>query len=87
MTKSLHCQIQVKGHLSGQWTDWFDGLSIENQPAGEAVLSGVLPDQAALYGVLRRLGNLGVALVSLNCVEHSSDETSEPPPGKRQKNT
>lgn len=78
MTQSLHCQIRIKGHLSGQWADWFAALEIENQPNGEAILSGSLPDQAALYGVLRRLGNLGVALVSLTCVEHSSDETSEP---------
>jgi len=74
MTETLHCQIRVKGHLSSQWTDWFDGLEIENQPNGEAVLSGYLPDQAALFGVLKRMSNLRLALLSLNCVECSRDE-------------
>jgi hypothetical protein len=74
MIESLNCQIRVKGHLSSQWVDWFDGLEIENQPNGEAMLSGYLPDQAALYGVLKRMSNLGLALLSLNCVECSRDE-------------
>jgi hypothetical protein len=64
----------VKGHLSSQWSDWFDGLEIENRSGGQAVLSGYLPDQAALYGVLKRMSNLGLALVSLECVEGSRDE-------------
>ena len=76
MTESLNCQIRVKGHLSSQWADWFDGLEIENQPNGEAMLSGYLPDQAALYGVLKRMNNLGLALLSLNCVECGRDEIS-----------
>jgi hypothetical protein len=76
MIESLNCQIRVKGHLSSQWVDWFDGLEIENQPNGEAMLSGYLPDQAALYGVLKRMSNLGLALLSLNCVECSRDEMS-----------
>jgi hypothetical protein len=79
MNVSLNCQIRVKGHLSSQWTDWFDGLEIKNQPNGEALLSGDLPDQAALYGVLKRMSNLGLALISLNCVECSPDEMSDPP--------
>jgi hypothetical protein len=76
MTETLNCQIRVKGHLSNQWAVWFDGLEIENQPNGEAMLSGYLPDQAALYGVLKRMNNLGLALLSLNCVECSRDEIS-----------
>jgi hypothetical protein len=76
MIKFMHCEIRVKGHLSSQWTDWFGGLEIKNQPGGEAVLSGSLPDQAALYGVLNRMRDLGLVLVSLNCVESGPDETS-----------
>jgi len=79
MSESLYCQIRVKGHLFSQWTDWFDGLEIKNQPNGEALLSGDLPDQAALYGVLKRMSNLGLTLISLNCVERSPDEISDPP--------
>ena len=76
MTEPIHCQIQVKGHLSSQWADWFDGLTIENRPDGKAVLSGPLPDQAALYGVLNRVRDLGLALISLNCLDPSPNETS-----------
>ena len=73
MSDRIHCEIRVKGHLSNQWVDWFSGLEIENQPDGEAVLAGYLPDQAALYGILKHMGNLGLALISLSCVEHSLD--------------
>ena len=79
MTDAIHCQIRVKGHLSSQWADWFDGLEIENRSDGHAMLTGYLPDQAALYGVLKRMSNLGLALVSLNCVQCSPDEISAQP--------
>jgi hypothetical protein len=76
MIKSIHCQIRVKGHLSDQWSDWFDGLKIENRPDDEAMLSGWLPDQAALYGVLSRMRDLGLALISMNCDELGSGDTA-----------
>jgi hypothetical protein len=79
VTDLIFCQIRVKGHLSSQWADWFGGLEIENQPNGEAVLTGSLPDQAALYGILKRMCNLGLALISLNCVASSPDETATRP--------
>jgi hypothetical protein len=66
----IHCQIRIVGHLSPQWSDWFGGLEIENRPDGVAVLSGVLPDSAALYGVLGRMRDLGVVLISLECREN-----------------
>jgi len=74
MSKAMHCRIQVKGHLSGQWTDWFEGLKIENMPGGGAVISGPLPDQAALYGVLNRMRDLGLELIALHCIEPDPDE-------------
>jgi hypothetical protein len=67
MSEFVHCNIQIKGHLSDRWSNWFGGLTVENQPDGTAVLSGQLPDQAALYGVLDRMRDLGVTLISLNC--------------------
>jgi hypothetical protein len=69
MTEPAHYTIRVKGHLSEQWADWFGGLKLENLPDGHAVLSGVLPDQSALYGVLNRIRDTGLTLVSLNRVE------------------
>jgi hypothetical protein len=69
MDDSIFCEIRVKGHLSSQWHDWFGKLSVENHPGGEATLSGKLPDQAALFGVLGRVRDLGLALVSVRCTE------------------
>ena len=59
-------QIRVQGHLSSQWAAWFGGLQIENQPNGEAVLSGPLADQAALHGVLGQIRDMGLTLIALN---------------------
>ena len=75
MSDPLFCQIRVNSHLSDQWTDWFGQLEIENLPEGQAVLTGPLPDQAALYGVLNRMRDLGLALVSVNCVERKGDQS------------
>jgi hypothetical protein len=69
----------VKGHLSDQWANWYAGLEIENRQEGEAVLTGPLPDQSALYGVLGRMRDLGVALISLSCTETQPDEPSAVP--------
>jgi hypothetical protein len=69
MDKPTFYQIRVKGHLDEILVDWFDGLTISNQEDGEAVLSGRLTDQAALQGVLKRISNLGLVLISVNAVE------------------
>jgi hypothetical protein len=79
----MHCEIRVKGHLSNQWADWFGGLEIENHPNGEAVLSGLLPDQSALYGILNRVRDLGLTLVAVSCVEPDSGDTSTRLPDER----
>ena len=57
-------KIRVKGHLDERWSDWFDGLEITNLENGEAVLSGEIVDQAALHGVLARVRDLGMPLIS-----------------------
>ena len=68
MDKPIYYEIRVKGHLPGAWADWFSRLTISNLENGEAVLSGTLPDQAALYGVLNRVSSLGLKLISVNPV-------------------
>ncbi len=56
--------IRVKGKLDPAWSDWFDGLSVEGLPGGDTILSGSVPDQPALYGILSRLSSLGISLIS-----------------------
>lgn len=64
---ALECRFRVEGHLSDRWSDWFDGLQITNRPDGQAELTGLLTDRTALYGVVDRLRDLGVLLLSLDC--------------------
>jgi hypothetical protein len=62
-------QIRVRGHLGPEWSDWFGGLTISPQDDGDTVLTGPVVDQAALYGVLKRVRDLGLTLLSVNGVE------------------
>jgi hypothetical protein len=64
----LDYQIRIKGHLSAQWTDWFGGMTITLEANGDTLLSGLVLDQAALHGLLRKVRDLGMPLVSVNCV-------------------
>ena len=57
-------QIRIKGHLGPQWADWFGGLSITLEDDGETLLTGPVVDQAALYGLLRKVRDLGMPLIS-----------------------
>jgi hypothetical protein len=74
MNKPTFYQIRVKGHLDSSWADWFDMLTILNLEHGEAVLSGYLPDQAALHGVINRISSLGLTLLSINPVAEEDAE-------------
>jgi len=58
-------QIRVKSHLGSDWTDWFEGLTITREDNGDTLLTGPVVDQAALYGLLRKVRDLGVPLLSL----------------------
>ncbi len=64
-TGSQHYEIRVKGHLGARWSAWFDGLSLTNEDDGLTVIRGPLVDQAALHGVLQKLRDIGMPLVSL----------------------
>ena len=68
-------EIRVKGHLDPSWANSMGGLTIIHLPNGETLLTGALPDQAALHGVLDRLRDLGVQLISVNPVEPPPDES------------
>ena len=62
-------QIRLQGHLGGQWTDWFGGLTITLEENGDTLLTGPVVDQAALYGLLRKVRDLGMPLLSVNRVK------------------
>jgi hypothetical protein len=62
-------EIRLKGHLDAHWTSWFEGLEVSQEPGGTTVISGPIADQAALHGVLQRIRDLGLPLVSLARVE------------------
>lgn len=69
----MHYTIRVKGHLDPSWQDRIGGLRIEQLETGATLLSGSLPDQAALHGVLLRIIRLGLTLLSLEMSEAGDD--------------
>ena len=60
-------EIKIKGHLDQQWSDWFAGLKLTHLINNETLLSGPLPDQAALHGLLERIRDLNLELISVTC--------------------
>ena len=66
-------EIRVKGHLGGRSSEWFGGLQITNLENGEALLSGEIMDQAELHGVLAKVRDLGLPLVTVASVERAKE--------------
>jgi hypothetical protein len=64
-------QIRLKGHLGREWADWFEGLTITLEEDGDTLLTGPVIDQAALHGLLKKVRDLGLPLVSVCPVEPS----------------
>jgi hypothetical protein len=62
-------QIRIKGHLGREWTDWFGGMTITLEDNGDTLLTGPVVDQAALHGLLKKVRDLGMPLVSVSPVE------------------
>ena len=70
----FHTEIQIKGKLDPDWSDWFESMQVQVSLSGDTILCGNLPDKSAVYGVISHLSRLGITLISVTCQE-------EPEPG------
>lgn len=71
-------QIRLQGHLDHAWADWFTGLTIAHETNGETLVTGAVTDQAALYGLLRKVRDLGMPLLSVTRLESDQDNPTKP---------
>ena len=70
-------QIRLQGYLGRRWADWFDGLTISQEDKGTTLLSGPVADQAALFGLLKKVRDLGMPLLSVIHVQPNPPEASD----------
>ncbi|UCG26482.1 MAG: hypothetical protein JSW55_09930 [Chloroflexota bacterium] len=69
-------EIRLKGHLADRWAGWFEGLTITLEENGNTLLTGPVVDQAALHGLLKKVRDLGMPLISVNRVEPNRTDVS-----------
>lgn len=67
-------QIRLRGHLDYRWRDWFGGITVKLEDNGETLLSGPVTDQAALYGLLKKIRDLGMPLLSVKCIRPGQED-------------
>ena len=72
----MYVAIRIQGHLNHSWQEWLENLQIVHKDDGTSWLSGTLPDQAALYGILMKLNRLSLTLLSLEWQEMPRDENA-----------
>jgi hypothetical protein len=70
-------EIRLKGHLDARWAEWFDGLTITLEEDGDTLLTGPVVDQPALHGLLKKVRDLGIPLVSVSPLEHGQADPSD----------
>jgi hypothetical protein len=70
-----HYEIRIAGHLGAEWMEWFDGLAITQESDGDTRLTGVVTDQSALYGLLRKVRDLGLTLLAVNLIADERDSS------------
>jgi hypothetical protein len=73
----MRYEIRVDGILDESWSDWFDGLQLTHQPEGVTLLSGTIRDEAALHGLIRKICDLGLPLISLARVENQGEDLEQ----------
>lgn len=72
-------QIRIRGHLPDAWADWFEGMTITLEDGGDTLLCGPVADQAALFGLLRKVRDLGMPLISVAQLPQRHNEASTDP--------
>jgi len=82
MREMKHIEIRVKGLIDEKWSEWFDGLTISHSTPNETVLIGLVPDEAALYGIISRLRDLGLKLTSLSSMESTENQNERAKKGR-----
>jgi hypothetical protein len=70
-------QIRLKSHLGSEWTDWFEGLTITLDKDGDTLITGPVADQAALHGLLKKVRDLGMSLVSINPIQFNQAQIED----------
>lgn len=68
-------EIRIAGHLPPQWSDWFEGLTVTQEPDGTTLLSGLVVDQAALYGLLKKVRDTGLTLIAINQIPSEQEKS------------
>ena len=76
-SNAQYYEIRLKGHLDDRWAEWFEGLTITLEADGDTLLTGPVIDQAALHGLLKKVRDLGLPLLSVNTVEPDTKEVRE----------
>ena len=71
-------EIRVEGHIDPTWSEWLDGLTLNHTERGETLLAGPVGDQAALYGLIAKLRDLGLKLLSVETDKESTGEMGIP---------
>ena len=79
---TLHYQIKVKGALDEDWSEWFDGLTITPDVDGNTLLDGAVRDQTALYGLIAKIRDLGLTLITVEQRTTVMDTDLAAPPGR-----
>ena len=79
-SNAQHYEIRLKGHLEARWSNRFEGLTITLEENGDTLLSGPVVDQAALHGLLKKVRDLGMPLVSVSPVEPGQADVSDVKP-------
>lgn len=70
-------QIRLKGHLGAQWSEWFNGMTITLENSGNTLLTGIITDQPQLHGLLKKIRDLGMILLSINYIKSDYIKSDE----------